>query len=202
MHLSLHVPQPGGHYPCPRTSPSPPGKYPALRPPAATYQALACGNHTAPYDTLQILRDEMQRLASLLPEYEIVMAMQGAGSITGPQLMAEIGDVRRFTGKNALVAFAGVDAPPYQSGTFDSKSRHVSKRGSPHLRRVLFTVCSVILQHSDPENPVFRFMDRKRTEGKHFYVYTVAGGAKFLRIYYAKVKEHLNTIDSQTSCAA
>ena len=116
--------------------------------------------------------------------------------------MAEIGDVRRFTSKGALVAFAGVDAPPFQSGTFDSKSRHVSKRGSPHLRRVLFTICSVILQHSDPENAVFQFMDRKRAEGKHFYVYTVAGGAKFLRIYYAKVKEYLNTIDSQTGCVA
>ena len=156
----------------------------------------------AVYDTLQILRSEMQHLASMLPEYEVVMAMQGAGPITGPQLMAEIGDVRRFQRKGALVAFAGVDAPPFQSGTFDSKSRHVSKRGSPHLRRVLFTICSVILQHSDPENAVFQFMDRKRAEGKHFYVYTVAGGAKFLRIYYAKVKEYLNTIDSQTGCVA
>lgn len=156
----------------------------------------------AVYDTLQILRSEMQRLASLLPEYEIVMGMQGAGPITGPQLMAEIGDVRRFTSKGALVAFAGMDAPPFQSGSFDSKSRHVSKRGSPHLRRVLFTICSVILQHSDPENAVFQFMDKKRAEGKHFYVYTVAGGAKFLRIYYAKVKEYLNTLDSQTGCVA
>ena len=156
----------------------------------------------AVYDTLQILRSEMQRLASLLPEYEIVMGMQGAGPITGPQLMAEIGDVRRFTSKGALVAFAGVDAPPFQSGFFNSKPRHVSKRGSPHLRRVLFTICSVILQHSDPENAVFQFMDKKRAEGKHFYVYTVAGGAKFLRIYYAKVKEYLNTLDSQTGCVA
>ena len=156
----------------------------------------------AVYDTLQILRNEMQRLASMLPEYEIVMGMQGAGPITGPQLMAEIGDVRRFTNKAALVAFAGVDAPPFQSGTFDSKSRHVSKRGSPHLRRALFTVCSVILQLSNPENAVFQFMDRKRAEGKHFYVYTVAGGAKFLRIYYAKVKEHLDLLASQSSSAA
>ena len=162
----------------------------------------AVGSLNAVYDTLQILRSEMQRLASLLPEYEIVMGMQGAGPITGPQLMAEIGDVRRFTSKGALVAFAGVDAPPFQSGSFNSKSRHVSKRGSPHLRRVLFTICSVILQHSDPENAVFQFMDKKRAEGKHFYVYTVAGGAKFLRIYYAKVKEYLNTLDSQTGCVA
>ncbi len=143
------------------------------------------------YDALQILRTEMLRLAALLPEFDVVMAMHGAGNITGPQLMAEIGDVRRFTHKGALVAFAGVDAPPFQSGTFDSKNRSISKRGSPHLRRILFTVCSVILQHGKSDDPVYLFMDKKRREGKHYYVFMVAGAAKFLRIYYARVKEVL-----------
>ena len=116
--------------------------------------------------------------------------------------MAEIGDVRRFTHKGALVAFAGMDAPPFQSGTFDSKSRRISKRGSPHLRKTLFMVASTILQHSDPANPIFQFMDKKRAEGKHFYVYTVAGAAKFLRIYYARVKTHLAMLDSGANSAA
>ena len=155
----------------------------------------AVNSLNAVYDTLHILRLEMLRLASLLPEFEIVMAMQGAGKITGPQLMAEIGDIRRFTHKGALVAFAGVDAPPYQSGTFDSKSRHVSKRGSPHLRKTLFQISCMVLQYADPDNPVFQFMSKKRAEGKHFYVYMVAGSAKFLRIYFARVREHLDGLD-------
>ena len=156
----------------------------------------------AVYDALHVMRAEALRLASLLPEFEIVMSMQGAGEITGPQLMAEIGDVRRFTHKGALVAFAGMDAPPFQSGTFDSKSRRISKRGSPHLRRTLFQIMSVLLQHADPDNSVFQFMDRKRVEGKHFYVYTVAGAAKFLRIYYARVKAHLAALDAGSNAAA
>lgn len=156
----------------------------------------------AVYDALYVMRGEMMRLASLLPEFDIVMSMQGAGEITGPQLMAEVGDVRRFTHKGALVAFAGMDAPPFQSGTFDSKSRRVSKRGSPHLRRTLFQITSVLLQHSDSDNRVFQFMDRKRAEGKHFYVYMVAGAAKFLRIYYAQVKSYLDALDAQMNSAA
>lgn len=156
----------------------------------------------AVYDALHTLRAEMLRLASLLPEFGVVMAMQGAGEITGPQLMAEIGDVRRFTHKGALVAFAGMDAPPFQSGSFDAKSRRISKRGSPHLRRTLFQIASTILQHSDLANPVFQFMDKKRTEGKHFYVYAVAGAAKFLRIYYARVKAHLEALDTAPTSAA
>lgn len=151
------------------------------------------------YDALQIMRNEMYRLASMLPEFDIVMKMDGAGKITGPQLMAEIGDVRRFTHKGALVAFAGVDAPPFQSGTFDSKSRHVSKKGSPHLRRVLFEIVSMIFVQGNLENPVYCFMDKKRAEGKHFYVYTVAGAAKFLRIYYARVNEYLLSMEPQAA---
>lgn len=76
--------------------------------------------------------------------------------------MAEIGDVRRFTHKGALVAFAGVGTPPFQSGTFDSKSRHVSKKVSPHLRRVLFEVVSMIFLHGNTENSIYCFMDKKQ----------------------------------------
>lgn len=163
-------------------------------------QAVNCLN--AVYESMEILRSEMLRLASLLPEFDVVMAMQGAGEITGPKLMAEIGDVRRFTNKKALVAFAGVDAPPFQSGSFEAKSRHVSKRGSPHLRKTLFQIMSVVLQHASLDNPIYCFMDKKRAEGKHFYVYTVAGAAKFLRIYYARVCEYLAALPNGTIAAA
>lgn len=137
----------------------------------------------------------MDRLASLLPEYDVVMEMHGVGKITGSQLMAEIGDVRRFTNKSALVAFAGVDAPPFQSGTFDAKSRRISKRGSPHLRRTAFMVCSSIIQIGNTDDPIYAFMDKKRAEGKHFYVYMVAGAAKLLRIYYARVSERMSSLN-------
>ena len=43
------------------------------------------------------------------PEYEVVMGMYGVGKTYGPQLIAEIGDVSRFTHREAITAFAGVD---------------------------------------------------------------------------------------------
>lgn len=143
----------------------------------------------AVYDSMQAIRDEMNRLASQLPEYRTVMAISGIGPVTGPQLIAEIGDARRFKNKAALVAFAGFDAPPFQSGTFEMKARHISKRGSPHLRKTAFLVSSAILRRGDFEDPIFAFMNKKRSEGKHYYVYMVAGAAKLLRIYYARVIE-------------
>jgi hypothetical protein len=140
------------------------------------------------------LQKEMQTLAASLPEYPVVMQMYGVGPVLGPQLMAEIGDVRRFHSKKALVAFAGIDAPPYQSGTMDIRSRSISKCGSPSLRRTLFLVMSIILQNSQVEEPVYQFMTKKRAEGKPYRVYVMASANKFLRIYYARVKAHLETL--------
>ena len=144
---------------------------------------------------LATLRREMQALAASLPEYPVVMKMFGVGPVLGPQLMAEIGDVRRFHSKKALVAFAGIDAPPYQSGTMNIRSRSISKRGSASLRRTLFLVMDVILKKSPADNPIYQFMDKKRSEGKPYRVYMMASANKFLRIYYATVKAHLDALD-------
>lgn len=146
-------------------------------------------------ETLAALQKQMQSLAETLPEYPVVMQMFGVGPALGPQLMAEIGDVRRFHSKKALVAFAGIDAPPYQSGTIDVRSRSISKRGSPSLRRTIFLVMSVILQQKPLGEPIYQYMDKKRAEGKPYKVYMMASANKFLRIYYATVKTYLDALD-------
>ena len=65
----------------------------------------------------------MRTLAAQLPKYPVVMAIRGVGDSLGPQLVAELGDVTRFTHRNAITAFAGAD----QSGTDEAKSTRVSK---------------------------------------------------------------------------
>lgn len=146
--------------------------------------------------SLATLRNEMQSLASTLPEYFVVMEKFGVGPTLGPQLMAEIGDVRRFKSKKSLVAYAGIDAPPYQSGTMNIRSRHISKRGSPALRRTLFLIMTAILIRSPANEPVYQFMDKKRSEGKPYKVYMMASANKFLRIYYASVKDFLDSLET------
>lgn len=124
-----------------------------------------------------------------LPEYEAVMDMYGVGKILGSQLIAEIGDIRKLHSGKALVAMAGIDPPPHQSGTVDTRSRSISKRGSPALRKTLFQVIGVYLQRQPKDEPVYQFLEKKRTEGKPYKVYMIAAAHKFLRIYYARIKE-------------
>jgi transposase len=146
--------------------------------------------------TIELLRTEMKRFAEQLPEYPVVMSMYGVGSSLGPQLMAEIGDVMRFERRNSLTAFAGVDPGANQSGTYEAKSNSTSKHGSPELRKTLFLVMDTLIKKAPPDDPVFCFMDKKRAEGKPYFVYMTAGANKFLRIYYGKVKEYLTSLST------
>jgi len=138
------------------------------------------------------VKAEVIRLAEQLPEYEMVQSMYGVGGITGAQLMAELGDVRRFDNRKSIVAFAGIDPEVNESGSYKWQSNPASKRGSSHLRKTLFQVMTTYLKKSPIDEPVYQFLDKKRAEGKPYYVYMTAAANKFLRIYYARVKEYLN----------
>lgn len=158
------------------------------------HQAVAMLNTAS--ETVEALRAEMDRTASALPEYPVVMAMNGVGPTLGPQLMAEIGDVTRFTHRGALTAFAGVDPGKNDSGQHIQKSVHTTKKGSPNLRRTLFQIMDGLIKRSPVDDPVYAFMDKKRAQGKPYYVYMTAGANKFLRIYYGRVKEYMASLET------
>ena len=54
---------------------------------------------------------------------------------------------------------------------------------------------TTLLQNAPEDDPVYRFLDKKRAQGKPYYVYMTAGANKFLRIYYGKVKECLRNLE-------
>lgn len=159
----------------------------------------AAAELTAASKVLATVRAEVIRLAAQLPEWETVRAMYGVGDITGAQLMAELGDVRRFSGRRSIVGFAGIDPAVDKSGKHQPNSKPTSKRGSPHLRKTLFQVVSTYLKRKPADEPVYQFLDKKRAEGKAFYVYMTAAGNKFLRIYYARVKADLDELEAKSS---
>ena len=136
------------------------------------------------------------------------MALFGCGKTTGPQLMAEIGDPTRFKdrhidgkrvkGKKQLAQFSGVAPGNNQSGAYEQQSVKTSKKGSAHLRRTLFLVVSTYLKQK-PDDPIFYFLDRKRAEGKEYFVYMTAAANKFLQRYYAKVRDFLAARPTESS---
>lgn len=142
--------------------------------------------------TLHLILTQMHELAKTLKEYEVVNQMNGVGKKLAPRLIAEIGDVNRFHSSKALIAYAGIDAPPYQSGRFTGTKRNISKRGSALLRKTGYEVMKCLKQTKPQENAIYQFMIKKEIEGKPLKVAKIAALNKFLRIYYAKVKELYN----------
>ena len=133
---------------------------------------------------------QMNALASTFPEFEVVSEMKGVGKHTASRLIAEIGDVRRFHSAKALTAYAGLDAPPYQSGEFESHNRKISKRGNKYLRKVGYEVMASLMSTKPVEDhAVYLFICRKKAEGKYYLSAYMAGLNKFLHIYYARVCE-------------
>lgn len=132
---------------------------------------------------------QMQAFAKSLPEYSLIRSMACVGNTLTPLVIAEIGDVRNFHSKHALIAYAGIDAPPYQSGGFYGTERHISKRGNGYLRRVGFEIMQCKLRFKPDGDVVYDFVQKKRSEGKSGKEAMVAGINKFLRIYYGKVTE-------------
>ena len=150
---------------------------------------------------IEITRDtiiaQMQALCKSLPEYSVVREMPCIGDTLAPRIIAEIGDVRRFHNKYSLIAYAGIDAPPYQSGTFNATERHISKRGNSYLRKTGFEIMQSLIQHKPEGDAVYDFIQKKRSEGKCGKEAMIAGLNKFLRVYYGRVSEVYDTIHSE-----
>ncbi len=108
------------------------------------------------------------RVAELLDSRvaKLLQTIPGVGPSTVAVLLAEIGDITRFSDFDQLLAYAGVHPAERSSGTKGARegtSWHMSKAGNSHLRAAAYRMAVVGLQH----NPVIRdHYARKRAAGK------------------------------------
>jgi transposase len=126
-------------------------------------------------------------LAALLTQVpQHLTTIPGLGLVTAATVLGEIGDVTRFATLEKLVAYAGIDATVHQSGQFNATQMHMSKRGSPYLRRALWLSAFVASQH-DAE--LQTYYERKRAEGKHHNTVVGAICRKLLARIFVVLKE-------------
>ena len=132
---------------------------------------------------------KMNEIAKNVDEYKEVRNMKGVGDRLAPLLIAEIGDIRRFKNAGSLIAYAGIDSPPYQSGKYEATNRHISKRGNKYLRKTGFEVMQSIKSFCRVDCEVYDYIVKKETEGKCKKSAKIAGLNKFLRQYYGILKK-------------
>ena len=138
---------------------------------------------------------EMDKLARKLPEYDVISEIPGCGKKLTSRVIAEIGDIRRFKNAGSIIAYAGLDAPPYQSGQFEATNRHISKRGNKYLRKTGYEVMKSIKSSCKSDNELKSYIIKKEKEGKLKKVAKIAGLNKFLRMYYGIVKKKYKQLE-------
>ena len=155
-------------------------------------------------NSLYIILKQMRGISKTFPEYKTVMSMGAIGESLAPRLIAEIGDPRYFHSAKALIAYAGIDAPPYQSGQFVGNQRHISKRGSSTLRKIGYEILDSVNKHQSQlkDDPICQYFLKKRTEGKAYRVAIMAAFNKFLRIYHSRVSKVLNDMENEIKISA
>lgn len=119
--------------------------------------------------TIEHLQNQVSKLdekiAVLLRSLSTTIeTIPGIGPVLGAIIVSEIGDINRFSHASKLVAYAGIDPTVKQSGEFNATKNRMSKRGTPYLRRALWTA-SVVAAFNDPN--LHEYYLKKKDEGKH-----------------------------------
>lgn len=99
----------------------------------------------------------------------------------GAVIVAEIGDFDRFESAGKILAFAGLSPSVCESGKSVNGPAKMEKRGSRYLRYALYNATVAVCLHE----PNFHFyLEKKRAEGKHYYVAISHATKKLVRVIY------------------
>lgn len=123
------------------------------------------------------------KIKALLDEVEpLILTIPGVSYKLGAQIVAEIGDVKRFKNAAAIVKYAGINPSKSQSGTFEGETGRITKQGSPYLRRAL---CLAAMAQLKCRGPLYDYYLKKRGEGKAHREALIAVARKLVHVIYA-----------------
>jgi transposase len=129
-----------------------------------------------------------EQISSLLHHTnEVITTIPGIGDTLGAVIVSEIGDIHRFDAPNKLVAFAGLDVKVTQSGEFSGTKQHISKRGSPYLRRAIW-LAAQRAAFCDPT--LIDYYQSLKARGKHHSTAIGAVARKMYNIIFTILRDN------------
>ncbi len=112
------------------------------------------------------IADLEEKIISIYNNFNCYLhTIPGVGILSAAMILSEIGDISRFSSASKLAAFAGIDPTVKQSGEFNATHNHMSKRGSPYLRRTIWHSSTLVAMH---EPNIKAFFESKRLQGKRY----------------------------------
>ena len=132
--------------------------------------------------------DEIEAAIKRIMDEEIkspILTIPGISYRMGAMILAEVGDFSRFDSADKILAYAGMSPSTYQSGQLDNCYSHMEKRGSRYLRYALYNATKYVC-HWDKSFGAY--LEKKRSEGKHYNVALSHATKKLVRLIFAMEK--------------
>lgn len=143
------------------------------------------GAITATEGFIVAVEEEMGRALEQIPYSPFLLSVRGVGRVTVAGLIGEVGDFRKFHTLSEIMKLAGLNLFEISSGQHKGR-RHISKRGRPLLRKLLFFAAINMVRQKGLLRP---FYQRLVGRGMQRIKALVAVARKLLGILFALVRD-------------
>jgi transposase len=135
---------------------------------------------------IEKMEEEMVPYLEQIPYSDSLLSVKGIGKITVAGLIGEVGDFRQFHTLREVMKLAGLDLFEISSGKHKG-NRHISKRGRPLLRKLLYFAAINTIRKGGVMHACYqRYLERGMPKMKAL----IAIARKLLRILFALVRDH------------
>jgi len=140
---------------------------------------------------VEVYEEEIKRIMDEINSP--ITTVKGIGFVLGASILAEIGDIKRFSSPSKLLAFAGLEPSIYQSGKFTPSSGKMVKRGSPFLRYALMLAAGSVSIYS---STFATYRQKKLDEGKPYNVARSHIAKKLVRVIFSLLSHNFAFADN------
>lgn len=160
--------------------------------------SIGCHSETKALE-LQYYLDQIEMNTAYIRRYEAaiqeimkklnspITSIPGIGVVLGAMILAELGDISRFSKPEKVLSFAGLEPSVYQSGKYNPASGTMVKRGSPYLRWALTMAARSVINY---DLNFSCYHQKKVDEGKHYTVACSHVSKKLVRVIFALLKKN------------
>jgi transposase len=143
---------------------------------------------------IERMEEEMVPYLEQIPYCDSLLSVKGIGEITVAGLIGEVGDFRQFRTLREVMKLAGLDLFEISSGKHKG-NRHISKRGRPLLRKLLyFAAINTIRKGGVMHASYQRYLERGMPKIKAL----IAIARKLLGILFALVRDHSQYVENHS----
>lgn len=128
---------------------------------------------------------QMSEYLGRIDESRYLLSLDGVGPVSAAVILGETGGLRRYVSAAAILKLAGLNLFEVSSGIHKG-ARHISQRGRPLLRQILYFVA---LHHTQPGMPLYPYYARLVDRGTPKPKALVALSCRLVRIMYALVRD-------------